>query len=80
LCDADLDYLGKDGYDQIALTLKKEMEENGYEFDELAWLDIQISFLERHRYFTPFSLKHRDTKKLEVVHALKAKRALLERP
>jgi uncharacterized protein len=53
LCDADLDYLGRNDFQMISMRLK-------YEWDVLdikpttlkEWYQIQIQFLESHRYFT----------------------------
>ncbi|GGD42265.1 HD domain-containing protein [Muriicola marianensis] len=60
LCDADLDYLGRDDYDKISQKLLKELRHFGVELSEEAWRDKQISFLEKHRYHTPFAIKHRE--------------------
>jgi HD superfamily phosphodiesterase len=53
LCDADLDYLGRDDFFMIAHKLRYEWEELGYLHSTLKeWYDLQIKFLEEHHYFT----------------------------
>ncbi|MBK7406906.1 MAG: tetratricopeptide repeat protein [Saprospirales bacterium] len=52
LCDADLDYLGRDDYEPIAKTLRLEWEATGNKLDEDVWKDLQIKFLKNHHYFT----------------------------
>jgi len=53
LCDADLDYLGRDDFFMIAHKLRYEWEEIGYLHSTLKeWYQLQIKFLEEHRYFT----------------------------
>lgn len=70
ICDADLDYLGRDDFETIANNLKREL----YSFDKIKndkqWDEIQVSFLQQHKYFTPAAIKLRQAKKdqnLEVV-------------
>ncbi|MFZ4401239.1 MAG: HD domain-containing protein [Bacteroidales bacterium] len=53
LCDADLDYLGRDDFFMIAHKLRYEWEELGYLHSTLKeWYQLQIKFLEEHHYFT----------------------------
>ncbi len=53
LCDADLDYLGRDDFFMIAHKLRYEWEELGYLHATLKkWYQLQIDFLEWHRYYT----------------------------
>lgn len=53
LCDADLDYLGRPDYADIATKLRKEWEAIGVVYSEKDWLDMQIAYLKKHRYRTP---------------------------
>jgi len=55
LCDADLAYLGTDQYDTIAETLFLELNEYGMVLSREQWLDLQISFLEKHTFFTDYA-------------------------
>ena len=52
LCDADLDYLGRDDFKAISDTLKDEFMVYGVIKNEHDWDEIQVSFFESHRYFT----------------------------
>ncbi len=71
LCDADLDYLGRDSYDVISKTLLDELVMTGKDIDEKQWLNIQIKFLEDHQYWTNYSKEHRAPQKAEVLARLK---------
>lgn len=74
LCDADLDYLGRDDFSQIANTLFEELKlmmPGGLE--EHDWDKIQIRFLEAHQYFTSFSNLHRKPKKEQNLQFIKSK-------
>ncbi len=77
LCDADLDYLGRDDYEAIAHGLYLELELNGMKLSKKKWLDIQIHFLENHQYWTDFSKRERTAQKIEVLHRLTETRAAL---
>jgi uncharacterized protein len=55
LCDADLAYLGTEHYDTIAETLYHEINEFGGGLSREQWLDLQISFLESHTFFTTYA-------------------------
>ncbi len=53
LCDADLDYLGRDDFFMIAHRLRYEWEELGYIHSTLKeWYQLQIDFLKDHHYYT----------------------------
>lgn len=59
ICDADLDYLGRDDFYRIGQTLFNEMKYYGFLKDEQQWNRIQKAFLEQHHYFTPTNLSRR---------------------
>ncbi|HCW08673.1 MAG TPA: hypothetical protein DGG95_15040, partial [Cytophagales bacterium] len=65
LCDADLDYLGRDDFFKIGNGLFKEMLDAGVVDTEREWNIMQRTFLQGHRYHTEFSQKHREPKKQE---------------
>lgn len=75
ICDADLDYLGRDDFHEIAGRLCRELIEHGKIKNEKHWDEIQVSFLTSHKYFTKTSKKTRGKKKQknlqEVVKRLK---------
>jgi HD superfamily phosphodiesterase len=65
LCDADLDYLGRDDFFVTGRSLYNEMKERGFVETEREWNLIQKTFLESHRYHTRFSKENREQKKLQ---------------
>lgn len=73
LCDADLDYLGRDDFPVISETLKEEFLVYGIIESEAQWDKLQVSFFESHRYFTPSSLQHRYPVKKQHHERLKQK-------
>ena len=52
ICDADLDYLGRDDFESIADSLYRELKARDLVADVQAWDTKQIQFLENHRYRT----------------------------
>lgn len=71
LCDADLDYLGRDDFPVISPTLFEEWKAYGRLSDPIAWMTIQIRFLENHRYFTVTNQLLREPVKQQQLTALK---------
>ncbi|MEO8589194.1 MAG: HD domain-containing protein [Flavobacteriales bacterium] len=63
LCDADLDYLGRNDFALIGSTLFKEMRTYGVLKSEREWNELQVRFIERHRYFTATNKKLREPEK-----------------
>ena len=76
ICDADLDYLGREDFEEISGRLMQELLEKGMIKDQKAWDAIQIPFLKKHRYFTDYSKKVREPIKqqnlAEVIRRYKA--------
>ena len=62
ICDADLDYLGRNDYEDISSKLLNELEIN-QKITNINWLKIQEKFLKSHRYFTSTSQKLREINK-----------------
>ncbi|MEI7660969.1 MAG: HD domain-containing protein [Bacteroidota bacterium] len=61
ICDADLDYLGRNDFLINSFRLRLEWQVNGIKNTTLEeWFDIQVAFLDDHRYFTrsAFSLRN----------------------
>jgi len=52
LCDADLDYLGRDDFFKIGGSLFEELRMYNLIGDEQTWNRIQVSFLDAHRFHT----------------------------
>ncbi|MFZ1805720.1 MAG: tetratricopeptide repeat protein [Cyclobacteriaceae bacterium] len=75
LCDADLDYLGRDDFYEIGNRLYNEMKDQGLIETEREWNLTQKVFLENHRYHTDFGKNQREDKKqkhlTEVIAKLK---------
>ncbi len=61
--DADYDYLGRKDYPEIAETLYREMQGQGETMSRAEWITVQITFLEKHRYYTDFAIKTRQAGK-----------------
>ena len=73
ICDADLDYLGRDDFFTIGDRLFAELSMYGIINNENDWNKLQISFLEKHHYFTKTSILLRQSKKDEHLYLLKQK-------
>ncbi len=74
LCDADLDYLGRDDYEAIGWTLFDEYKERDMIQTKLQWYELQVSFLGNHHYFTSFGKQYREP--LKQQHLENCKRIL----
>jgi len=72
LADADLDYLGRDDY----FTISEKLYEELVIADEIKsmeeWKQVQINFMEKHRYFTPTAINLRQATKEENLKKIKA--------
>lgn len=73
ICDADLDYLGREDFHEIADRLRRELREHGKIDSDRKWDEIQVQFLTAHRYFTETAIKTRREKKLKNLDEIKAK-------
>lgn len=63
ICDADLDYLGRNDYPEISQKLFEELKNMNVISTEQQWKNLQINFLKAHHYHTPFAIKNREPKK-----------------
>ena len=70
ICDADLDYLGRDDFFKIGDTLYQELKAFDKIKDVTQWNQLQISFLSNHQYHTEFSRGNREIKKQENLQAV----------
>ena len=73
LCDADLDYLGRDDFYKIGNTLFQELKAQEIVNEEKDWDAIQIKFLEAHQYHTSISRDTREPQKQKYINELKEK-------
>ncbi len=71
ICDADLDYLGRDDFYSIGDSLFKELVEYEVLDDVRAWNRIQVGFLEKHKYFTQTNIDRRQPVKQSYLDSLK---------
>lgn len=72
LCDADLDYLGRDDYYEISNKLYQELKTFKLISYKEEWKQQQISFLKAHTYHTQFARKNRQPKKENRIKELEA--------
>lgn len=63
LADADLDYLGRDDFQEISNGLFEELKAENKISDLNSWNKIQVSFFEKHSYFTESAKRLRNEKK-----------------
>lgn len=71
LCDADLDYLGRDDFYEIGNKLFQELKVQNIVADEVQWNELQAKFLSSHSYFTEYSKLKRAPKKEEYLQEIK---------
>jgi hypothetical protein len=71
ICDADLDYLGRDDFFMISHRLKLEWHEMGQTSRLIEWYKGQIEFLEGHHYFLESTKELRQAKKEENLAEIK---------
>ncbi|HZG01275.1 MAG TPA: HD domain-containing protein [Chitinophagales bacterium] len=76
ICDADLDYLGRDDFFAIGNRLFAELRVYGIIRTQEQWDDVQIKFLETHAYFTKTAIRLRKEKKDSYLAHLKSKRGV----
>jgi len=80
ICDADLDYLGRDDFHEISDRLRLELMEHGKIKSLRHWDEIQVSFLTQHTYFTKTALRTRKAKKEQNLEEVKERLARNEYP
>jgi class 3 adenylate cyclase/predicted metal-dependent HD superfamily phosphohydrolase len=78
ICDADLDYLGRDDFHEIADNLRLELRRFEKIGSDRKWDEMQLDFLSKHRYFTQTAIDTRLTKKVRNTEEIKLKLAIGE--
>lgn len=74
LCDADLYHLASDDYTHWARRLYKELnEQQGETLSKRDWINTNIEFLQRHRYFTGYAASHWEPAKRKNLEELRRK-------
>lgn len=70
ICDADLDYLGRDDFFSIGDNLRREFLCYNIVSDDQQWENLQIKFLQNHRYHTRSSQTLREPVKQANIYKL----------
>jgi HD superfamily phosphodiesterase len=70
LADADLEYMGTSSFDNTADDLYRELKFINPELTEEKWNQVQISFLQKHHYFTRYCKEKRDPVKQDFLNKL----------
>lgn len=70
ICDADLDYLGRDDFFETGDRLRLELIAYNFIENNLDWENRQLCFLREHQYFTEVSRQNRNPAKLRYLHQL----------
>lgn len=73
ICDADLDYLGRNDFFKIGEGLYKEFLDQKIVSNEREWNSLQVRFLENHHYFTNTPKQRRQKQKQIHLDAIKDK-------
>lgn len=76
ICDADLDYLGRDDFYEISQSLLKEWQAYGLVETEEEFNQKQVSFFNAHHYFTNTAIKKR--KNLKQKHLTELKKTVVQ--
>jgi uncharacterized protein len=76
ICDADLDYLGREDFYPISDALRIEFLAYKIVKDDREWEEKQIGFFEKHQYFTATSNNNRNSEKQQRLTELKKKFSL----
>ena len=71
MCDADLDYLGREDFEGLSKNLYLELAERKKIRSLEEWNKTQIRFIEKHTYFTETARKLRDAAKMYHLEILR---------
>ena len=71
ICDADLDYLGREDFYPVSNFLRLEFFAYNIVKSEKEWEEKQILFFEKHHYFTETSNNKRNSEKQQRLSELK---------
>ena len=70
LCDADLFYIGKEGYAGNAEKLHQEFKHRGFVKTEEEWQLMQVEFLSGHKFFTKSAIAELEPAKQQIIKEL----------
>jgi predicted metal-dependent HD superfamily phosphohydrolase len=80
LCDADLFHLGTENFTEKTKLLRQEINNlQDRELDKKEWRQMNVEFLERHRYFTDFAKENLEPVKQQHLQQLLEKLGRKER-
>jgi class 3 adenylate cyclase/HD superfamily phosphodiesterase len=71
MCDADLDYLGREDFEGLSKSLYMELAERKKVRSVEDWNKTQIRFIEKHFYFTETARRLRDAAKKQHLEKLR---------
>ena len=72
ICDADLDYLGRDDFFMISHRLKLEWNLQNFNPTTLKeWYKLQVNFLGNHKFFTKAAIETREKQKQQNLREVK---------
>ena len=72
LCDADLDYLGRDYFFIVSTKLHYEWKILGkHNYNLVDWLRLQLDFLENHRFYTKSAQILREETKQKTIKSIR---------
>ena len=78
ICDADLDNLGREDFFEKNMLLRKELQEHKIKYSNKEWYQLELKFLQKHRYFTQSAIATRREGKLHNLEILKTKAAKMQ--
>jgi len=73
ICDADLDYIGRNDYYEISAFLEEEFYTYNVISNNHDWLKIQYNFLTNHKFYSKYSQNYRESRKKERIIELTQK-------
>ena len=73
ICDADLNYLGRNDFLSIQEKLYEEMFAFGYIENKREWNKVQVNFMQNHHYFTATAIKHNYLQKEKNIAIVQSK-------
>lgn len=71
ICDADLDYLGREDFHEISDRLRLELREHGKINSDREWDKMQVKFFALHKYFSKTSIETRREMKMKHLEEIK---------
>ena len=71
ICDADLDYLGREDFISISSNFYEELKEYKMVKNKKEWDQIQIKFFKSHHFFSEYSINNRSSLKKKNLEFIK---------